>query len=82
LHFPEVPQLFYVWHVNKNVQTETSKLWRVKNASEEENMTNKEKRKEFMTKWEEASYELHSPTSHSIGCSGQLGASAIAKQQP
>jgi len=45
-------------------------------------MTNKEKRKEFMTKWEEASYELHSPTSHSIGCSGQLGASAIAKQQP
>jgi len=65
-HFPEVPQLLCVWHVNKNVQTEASKLWRVNNVSEEENTANKEKRKEFMAKWEEASCELHSPAPHSI----------------
>ena len=35
--FPEVPQLLCVWHVDKNVQTEASKLWKVNNALGEEN---------------------------------------------
>jgi hypothetical protein len=47
--FPEVPQLLSVWHVNKNVQTEASKLWKVNNASGEENIANQEKREESMT---------------------------------
>jgi hypothetical protein len=67
-----------VWHVNKNVQTEASRLWRVNNVSEEENKANKEKRKEFMAKWEEAScttltctsFHMAPPLIMYIGCSG------------
>ncbi|MGA9509007.1 MAG: hypothetical protein WBV55_10340 [Candidatus Sulfotelmatobacter sp.] len=53
--FPTVPQLLCLWHINKRVQTKVQTLWRVNNVSEEENKVNKEKRKEFMARWQQAS---------------------------
>jgi MULE transposase domain/FAR1 DNA-binding domain len=56
-HFPAVPQLLCLWHVNMNVLTKANNLWRVNNVSEEENKENQEKRKEFMASWKQASYQ-------------------------
>jgi hypothetical protein len=46
-----IPQLLYIWHVNKNVETNVNKCWRVNTTNDEEDAVNKQKRQDFMANW-------------------------------
>jgi hypothetical protein len=49
---PRVPQLLYVWHINKNVQTKVQKTWRdADGVTKEEKQEIAEKRAQFMKRW-------------------------------
>ena len=54
---PSIPQLLCMWHINKNVLTKAQKVWRDTNGiTQEEKEEIKEKRKQFMTCWNQVSY--------------------------
>ena len=53
--YPSTPQLLCIWHINKNVETKVNKVWRVNTMSDEDNAANKEKRLDFLAKWQQAS---------------------------
>ena len=49
---PTVPQLLCIWHINKNVQTKAQQIWRdADGVTREEKQEIKEKRSQFMTRW-------------------------------
>jgi hypothetical protein len=62
LHFPHVPQLLCVWHVNKNLLVKAQKTWRVDSRDDELNKENEKLRKEFMSRWSQASYCINCKT--------------------
>jgi hypothetical protein len=59
LHFPHVPQLLCVWHVNKNLLVKAQKTWRVDSRDDELNKENQKLREEFMSRWSQASYYIN-----------------------
>ncbi|KAI9906246.1 hypothetical protein PsorP6_003988 [Peronosclerospora sorghi] len=48
--YPDVPQLLFIWNVNKNVQKAVADYWKI-NTSNENNEENKEKRKGSLDTW-------------------------------
>ena len=58
LHFPHVPQLLCVWHVNKNLLVKAQKTWRVDSRDDELNKENEKLREEFMTRWSQVTVSI------------------------
>ena len=49
---PDVPQLLYIWYINKNIQTKAQQTWRdTDGATKEEKKEITEKRAQFMKRW-------------------------------
>jgi MULE transposase domain len=57
IFFPGRPQLLCLWHINKNVEKEVNKTWKVnaQGASKEQNQKNQELRQGFLAAWNKAS---------------------------
>ena len=56
VHYPTIPHLLYLWHINKNVLTKVQATWRVNTTSDEDNQASQEKRDSFMSRWIQASF--------------------------
>ena len=55
--YPGVPQLLYLWHINKNVLTKVHQTWIIHpEFSDETNTKRKVKRDEFMADWQALTY--------------------------
>ena len=57
IFYPGIPQLICIWHINKNVEKEVNKTWKVnaKGASKQENDANQALRQGFLATWAKAS---------------------------
>jgi len=53
--FPMFLSFFALWHVNKNLLVKAQKTWRVDSRDDELNKENEKLRKEFMSRWSQAS---------------------------